>query len=66
MDIQCEQKNVCENYFLFSGRKKKIKGFMGGFTMIAMMAQLFLGKLVLLAGAAFLLSKISLLFAVFV
>lgn len=43
-----------------------MKGFMGGFTLIAMMAQLFLGKIAFLAGAALLLSKISLLFSIVV
>lgn len=39
---------------------------MGTFTVIAMMAQLFLGKIAFLAGAALLLSKISLLFSIVV
>lgn len=39
---------------------------MGMFTMIAMVAQLFLGKIAFLAGAALLLSKISLLFSIVV
>lgn len=53
--------------FLSEGRKKKMKhGMMGMFTMIAMVAQLFLGKIAFLAGAALLLSKISLLFSIVV
>ncbi|XP_031624333.1 uncharacterized protein LOC116341395 [Contarinia nasturtii] len=45
------------------GRKKKKHGMMG-MTVIAMIAQLFLGKIAFLAGAALLLSKISLLFSI--
>lgn len=39
---------------------------LGNFTLIAMFAQLFLGKIAFLAGAALLLSKISLLFSIVV
>ncbi|XP_055299419.1 uncharacterized protein LOC129566995 [Sitodiplosis mosellana] len=47
------------------GRKKKFKhGMMGMMTVIAMVAQLFLGKIAFLAGAALLFSKISLLFSI--
>lgn len=53
--------------FSVSGRKKHgKKGMMGMVTVVAMMAQLFMGKLAFLAGAALLLSKISLLFSVVV
>lgn len=63
MDTQYGEKML---WIFLSGRKKKMKGFMGGFTLIAMMAQLFLGKIAFLAGAALLLSKISLLFSIVV
>lgn len=54
-------------YGIFAGRKKKMKGFFGGgMMMVAMMAQMLLGKIAFLAGAALLLSKISLLFSVVV
>lgn len=56
-------------WYLFAARKKKFggkHGMMGTFTMIAMVAQLFLSKIAFLAGAALLLSKISLLFSVVV
>ncbi|XP_055906357.1 uncharacterized protein LOC129941688 [Eupeodes corollae] len=50
------------------GRKKKDKNkgmaMMGGLAMIAMMAQMFLGKVLLIAGAAFVMSKIALLLSV--
>lgn len=50
-----------------SGRKKKMKGgFNGTWAIIAMMAQLFVGKIAFLAGAALLLSKVSLLFSIVV
>lgn len=52
--------------FSVSGRKKHGKKGMMGIAMIAMMVQLFMGKLAFLAGAALLLSKISLLFSVVV
>lgn len=57
-----------QNYECISeGRKKKIKhGMMGMVTVIAMVAQLFLSKIAFLAGAALLLSKISLLFSIVV
>lgn len=51
---------------IYSGRKKKHKMMFGGITLIAMMAQLFLGKIAFLAGASLLLSKIALLFSVVV
>lgn len=41
-------------------------GFNGMWAVIAMMAQLFLGKIAFLAGAALLLSKVSLLFSIVV
>ncbi|XP_055850376.1 uncharacterized protein LOC129914950 [Episyrphus balteatus] len=50
------------------GRKKKDKkggmAMMGGLAMIAMMAQMFLGKVLLIAGAAFVMSKIAMLLSV--
>lgn len=53
---------------LSSGRKKKQKGGMkfSGIALIAMVAQLFMGKIAFLAGASFLLSKLALLFSIFV
>lgn len=52
-------------------RKKKFKdkggmAAIGGMILLAMFAQLFMGKVVLLAGAAFIMAKIALLFSVFV
>ncbi|XP_058985091.1 uncharacterized protein LOC131805636 isoform X2 [Musca domestica] len=52
------------------GRKKKDKdknmAMMGGMAMIAMVAQMFLGKVILIAGAAFVMAKIALLVSVLV
>lgn len=52
-------------------RKKKFKdkggmAAVGGMIILAMFAQMFMGKVVLLAGAAFIMAKIALLFSVFV
>lgn len=52
-------------------RKKKFKdkggmAAIGGMILLAMFAQMFMGKVVLLAGAAFIMAKIALLFSVFV
>ncbi|XP_053946264.1 uncharacterized protein LOC128855416 [Anastrepha ludens] len=48
-----------------AGRKKKGKdknmAMMGGMALIAMVAQMFLGKVILIAGAAFVMAKIALL-----
>lgn len=54
--------------FFLSGRKKKHKGGMkfSGIALVAMFAQFFLGKIAFLAGASFLLSKLALLFSIFV
>ncbi|TMW51536.1 hypothetical protein DOY81_003395, partial [Sarcophaga bullata] len=50
------------------GRKKKDKdknmAMIGGMAMIAMVAQMFLGKVILIAGAAFVMAKIALLISV--
>ncbi|KAL5284814.1 hypothetical protein ACFFRR_006869 [Megaselia abdita] len=51
-------------------RKKKFKdkggmAAIGGMILLAMFAQMFMGKVVLLAGAAFIMAKIALLFSVF-
>ncbi|XP_039948183.1 uncharacterized protein LOC120766632 [Bactrocera tryoni] len=50
------------------GRKKKGKdknmAMMGGMAMMAMVAQMFLGKVILIAGAAFVMAKIALLVSV--
>lgn len=49
------------------GRKKKHKGMkFSGIALAAMLAQLFLGKIAFLAGVSLLLSKIALLFSIFV
>ena len=53
------------------GRKKKDKEkagivMIGGMAMMAMMAQMFMGKILMLAGAAFLMSKVALFFSVLV
>ena len=52
------------------GRKKKDKdknmAMMGGMAMMAMVAQMFLGKVILIAGAAFIMAKIALLVSVLV
>lgn len=52
-------------------RKKKFKdkggmAAIGGMILLAMFAQMFMGKVVLLAGTAFIMAKIALLFSVFV
>ncbi|XP_065358045.1 uncharacterized protein LOC135952164 [Calliphora vicina] len=51
-----------------SGRKKKDKdknmAMMGGMAMLAMVAQMFLGKVILIAGAAFVMAKVALLISV--
>lgn len=69
MDV--EKKTYCE--FCFSGRKKKDKGGgmiggMGGvmMTMVAMGAQMMIGKFAFLAGAALILSKVSLMLSIIV
>ncbi|KAI8130351.1 hypothetical protein CVS40_0858 [Lucilia cuprina] len=50
------------------GRKKKDKdknmAMMGGMAMLAMVAQMFLGKVILIAGAAFVMAKVALLISV--
>lgn len=52
---------------MLAGRKKKKQqGLVGGFTVIAMFAQLFLSKLAFLAGAAFIISKIALIISLIV
>lgn len=55
---------------LLKGRKKKDKdkhmAMMGGMTIVAMLAQMFLGKVILIAGAAFVMAKIALLISVLV
>lgn len=52
------------------GRKKKDKdknmAVMGGMAMLAMVAQMFLGKVILIAGAAFVMAKVALLISVLV
>lgn len=52
------------------GRKKKYKdknmAMVGGMAMIAMVAQMFLGKVILIAGAAFVMAKVALLISVLV
>ena len=52
------------------GRKKKDKdknmAMIGGMAMIAMVAQMFLGKVILIAGAAFVMAKVALLISVLV
>lgn len=49
----------------FPGRKKKNKGgiMMSGIAVVAMLAQMFLGKIAFLAAAALMLSKIALMFS---
>lgn len=54
------------NFSVTGHRKRKHHGMMGMVTVVAMMAQLFMGKLAFLAGAALLLSKVSLLFSIVV
>lgn len=50
-----------------SGRKKKKGGVkFGGVALIAMVAQLFMGKIAFLAGASLLISKLALIFSIFV
>lgn len=56
---------------LDEARKKYIKhkggmAAVGGMVLLAMFAQMFMGKVILLAGAAFIMAKIALLFSVFV
>lgn len=62
--VFCFAKTI-SHFCLLSGRKKKKHGMMGMGIILAL-AQLFMSKLAFLAGAALLLSKVSLLFSIVV
>lgn len=65
-----KKKNKSKNCFNKTGRKKKDKdkhmAMMGGMIMLATFAQMFLGKVILIAGSAFIMAKIALLISLLV
>lgn len=65
-----KKKNKNKNCFIKTGRKKKDKdknmAMMGGMIMLATFAQMFLGKVILIAGAAFIMAKIALVISLLV
>lgn len=65
-----KKKNKNKNCFNKAGRKKKDKdknmAMMGGMIMMATFAQMFLGKVILIAGSAFIMAKIALLISLLV